>query len=147
MWSANSQHTISWSSDRPLGAVEIEYSDNGGQRWLPIQTATSGTGQCNWTVPQISSSQCLLAVRDPNGGARAVSSLFAIGIRGDFNGDGVVNQADRRLLIDYLLENRISPPPGADVNEDGVIDILDLAYLETILIKAGSSLSADVLMR
>ncbi len=144
MWLKNTGHTVAWSSDRPLGAVEIEYSDNGGERWQPIQTSSSGTGQCAWTTPQISSSRCLLAVRDPYGGSRAVSGLFAIGIKGDLNADGVVNEADRSLLIAHLLENNAASLPGADMNEDGVIDILDLIYLETLLKKVGGPDSADV---
>ncbi|MBZ5497493.1 MAG: dockerin type I repeat-containing protein [Acidobacteriia bacterium] len=147
MWLRNSAHSIAWSSDRPLGAVQVEYSDNGGQSWKAIQTASSGTGQYSWTVPQINSSQCLLAVSDPYGGTRAVSGLFAIGYKGDFNADGVINEVDRRLLTEYLLENKAFLLPGADLNEDGVVDILDLVYFETLLPKTGAAVQIKKLRR
>ena len=147
MWLRNSTHSVSWSSDRPLGAIQVEYSDNGGERWIPVQTATSGTGQYSWTVPQISSSQCLLAVCDPYGGTRVVSGRFAIGFKGDLNADGVVNGADRRLLIEYLLENKARLLPGADLNEDGRADILDLIYFDTNLIKTSTAVLLNAARR
>ncbi len=132
-WLRGSTHSIAWSSDRPLKSVQVEYSVNGGQDWSVITVAQSGTGQYSWRLPNLSSSQCLLAVWDPVGGARAVSGPFGIGIKGDLNADGLVNDADRRLLIDCLLENRGTLVPGADVNEDGVVDMLDLVALDALL--------------
>lgn len=133
MWLRGSTHSIAWSSDRPLGSVQLEYSVNGGQDWTPIQVAQPGTGQYSWKLPEVSSTQCLLAVLDPVGGARAVSGPFAIGIKGDLNADGLVNDADRRILIDCLLENKATLVPGSDLNEDGVTDMLDLVALDAIL--------------
>ncbi len=133
LWLRGSTHTIAWTSDRPLGSVQLEYSTNGGQDWTPIQVAQSGTGQYSWKLPDVSSTQCLLAVTDPVGGARAVLGPFAIGLKGDLNADGLVNDADRRLLIECLLEDKAILLPGADLNEDGVIDMLDLVALDALL--------------
>jgi hypothetical protein len=134
MWLQNSTHLISWSSNRPLGSIEVDFSNDGGKSWIPIGASTSENDQFNWTVPQISSSQCLLAVSDLYGGAKTVSGMFTIGNKGDFNLDGVVNSADRQLLIEFLLENRTGLP-GADLNEDGRIDILDLSYFDIKLLR------------
>jgi hypothetical protein len=135
LWLQNSTHSIAWSSNRPLGSIEVTFSKDGGANWIPIRTATSGNGQFDWTVPQITSSKCLIAVSDPYGGARTVSDLFAIGIKGDFNLDGGVDSSDRKRLIDFLLENRTGSLPGADLNEDGRIDILDLLYWDSTLLR------------
>jgi hypothetical protein len=135
LWLRNSTHLISWSSNRPLGATEVDFSSDGGKSWIPIRTAAAGNGQFNWTVPQITSSKCQLTINDPYGGAKAVSGLFAIGNKGDLNLDGVVDSADRKLLIEYLLENRTITLPGADLNEDGKINILDLSYFNSNLLR------------
>ncbi len=147
LWIQNSTHTVAWSSDRPLGAIQVEYTADGGKQWRVIQTATSGTGQYSWTVPSISSSGCLVAIHDPFGGARGVSGLFAIGIKGDLNADGTVNQVDRRLLAAHLLENSTNLLSGADLNEDGVVDLLDLVYLDTLLARAGAGVPPEILER
>jgi hypothetical protein len=84
-----------------------------------------------WTVPDVSATRCLLAVRDPYGGARTISGLFAIGIKGDFNADGTVNAADRSILVDHLTENKTALLPGADLNGDGMVDLFDLLYFDS----------------
>jgi hypothetical protein len=84
-------------------------------------------------VPDVNATRCLLSARDPYGGARAISGLFAIGIKGDFNADGKVDAADRSLLLDYLIENRAALLPGADLNADGMVDLFDLLYFDNEL--------------
>ncbi len=53
-------------------------------------------------------------------------------IRGDSNGDGIVNIADGIYLRDYLFVPP-SPPPtcfdSADVNDDGGLDISDIIFV------------------
>ncbi len=46
------------------------------------------------------------------------------GIKGDINGDGVVDIADVNILIDMIL-NQPDDPKQADLNGDGTIDIAD----------------------
>jgi len=121
-----STYQFSWSSSRPLPFVTIEYSTDGGFTWKEIEKAEGAGGTCRWVVPEIYASRCLLAVRDAYAERQAVSGLFSIGIRGDFNEDGAVNSADRDILIDHLVENKATSLVGADLNRDGTIDLFDL---------------------
>lgn len=50
-------------------------------------------------------------------------------IKGDVNGDGVVNIADVTALIDLLLGNGGNNNPAADCNVDGVVNIADVTKL------------------
>jgi hypothetical protein len=130
LWLKGSTHSLSWSSDRPLSSVVLEYSIDGGATWTTIQSSKSGTDSYSWKAPDINSSQCLLAVRDSYGGAKVLSGLFAIGIKGDFNGDNKVDASDRSLLVEYLIENKAALLSGADLNGDGTVDLFDLLYFD-----------------
>jgi hypothetical protein len=132
LWLKESTHTLSWSSSRSLPSVVLEYSADGGSTWSAIQTAPAGGNSTYaWKVPAINAARCLVSVRDPFGGARATSSLFAIGLKGDLNADGVANAADRTLLVDLLLENKAAFLPGADLNGDRMVDLFDLLFFDS----------------
>jgi hypothetical protein len=130
LWLKGSAHSFSWTSSRYLPSAIMEYSTDGGTTWNGIQATLTGANTYSWILPDVNSTRCLLAVRDPFGGAQAVSGIFAIGIKGDFNGDGVVNAADRAILVEYLTENRAALIPGADLNDDGGVDLFDLIYFD-----------------
>lgn len=50
-------------------------------------------------------------------------------IRGDVNGDGIVNISDVTSLIDYLLGSSSTVATGADCNRDGILNISDVTAL------------------
>jgi hypothetical protein len=60
-------------------------------------------------------------------------------IRGDANGDGVINAADVVYLINYLYISGPAPNPlqAGDVNSDGVINASDVVYLINYLFISG----------
>lgn len=60
---ANNSDFITWT-DPSLAQVKLEYSSNGGSTWNFIANATSfsGTGFYQWTVPNITSTNCLVRV-------------------------------------------------------------------------------------
>jgi len=60
-------------------------------------------------------------------------------IRGDANGDGVINSADIAYLINYLFKSGPAPDPLwlGDCNCDGVINSSDVVYLINYLFKGG----------
>lgn len=131
LWLKGSAHTMTWSSDRSLSSVVLEYSTDGGSTWSEATEATkTGENTYKWTAPQTNSSRCLLRFRDPFGAAQAISGLFAIGIKGDFNNDNSVDSFDRSVLVDILTENQAVLIPGSDLNEDGVVDLFDLIYFD-----------------
>lgn len=73
--------------------------------------------------------------------ARSVSTVVitlkdkAPGLKGDVNGDGVVDVADLNLTIDVILGlATLDKYPAADVNGDGDVDVADAnAIINTIL--------------
>jgi len=60
-------------------------------------------------------------------------------LRGDANGDGVINSADVVYLINYLFKGGPAPEPleAGDVNCDGIINSADVVYLINYLFKGG----------
>ena len=51
------------------------------------------------------------------------------GLRGDVNGDGIVNISDVTALIDLLLADGTISNPVADCNQDGIVNISDVTAL------------------
>lgn len=63
-WEAQSQYNITWSSSNVTN-VGIDYSTNNGSTWLNITGSTpASNGSYNWTVPNVSSEECLVKVYD-----------------------------------------------------------------------------------
>jgi hypothetical protein len=60
-------------------------------------------------------------------------------LRGDTNGDGMIDLGDVLYLISYLYKGGPAPDPleAGDCNRDGVIDLGDLLYLIAYLYKGG----------
>ncbi len=135
LWEKGSSHKFSWTSTRSLTSVVFDYSSDAGTTWHEFVPATVGKNTYSWTVPEINSARCLLRVRDPLSGIQAASGLFGIGIKGDFNADGLVNASDRSILVDHLTENRATVLAGADLNADGLVDLFDLIYFDTTFTK------------
>jgi hypothetical protein len=72
--------------------------------------------------------------------AEEIRQEFEAGfIRGDANGDGVINSADVVYLINYLFKGGPAPEPleAGDVNCDGIINSADVVYLINYLFKGG----------
>ena len=61
-------------------------------------------------------------------------------IRGDINGDKIVNKNDYTPLLDHVQNNKaIQCRDAADVNDNGVVDDLDRTYLYNYLYNKGLS--------
>lgn len=67
-------------------------------------------------------------------GTQSVSVPVAVPqtVNGDLNGDGVVDQDDVNIILDYLNSPANGPADARDRNHDGVIDILDAQQLATL---------------
>ncbi|MGE5499670.1 MAG: Ser-Thr-rich GPI-anchored membrane family protein, partial [Syntrophothermus sp.] len=75
-----SVQTLSWNNTA-MNTVRLEYSSNNGTVWNKIaDSVKSQDGTYKWTVPTLSSSQCLIRVSDAiyETGTTAVSKLFSI---------------------------------------------------------------------
>jgi hypothetical protein len=94
-------------------------------------TDTLKVGRCSWKVK----------AKD-NWGAGTWSLQtwhFIYFIRGDANGDGLINASDVVYLINYLFIGGPPPDPMAagDVNCDGTINVSDVVYLINYLFISG----------
>ncbi|MGB2990078.1 MAG: FG-GAP-like repeat-containing protein [Candidatus Zixiibacteriota bacterium] len=89
-----------------------------------------------------------LIIRWPSGTVQKLTSLpvdtlltitESALIRGDANGDGVVNIGDVVFLVAYLYKNGPAPNPlwVGDANSDGIVNIGDVVYLVSYLYKGG----------
>jgi len=59
-----SSHFIYWNSIN-IDNIKIDYSINNGADWLEITPSVTGShGQYLWTIPDVSSSQCLVKISD-----------------------------------------------------------------------------------
>ncbi|MDY4781495.1 MAG: dockerin type I repeat-containing protein, partial [Sodaliphilus sp.] len=54
-------------------------------------------------------------------------------LKGDINGDGVLDVADASALIDMVL-NSGTCTEVADINGDGVLDVADVSALITLIL-------------
>lgn len=79
--------------------------------------------------------------KDPDGTIADIGACyFAQGpIRGDANGDGVVNVADVVYLVNYLYRGGDPPIPmeAGDANCDGIVNVADVVYLVNYLYRGG----------
>ena len=73
---------ITWSSTGTVGDVKIEYSTNNGGAWSTIAAATANDGSYSWTVPAVTSSQCLVRISEAADGMPIDSSdsVFSIAV-------------------------------------------------------------------
>jgi hypothetical protein len=78
-WAAGSSHNITWTTTGSVGNVKIQYSKNNGSSYSIIISSTANDGSYSWTVPNVSSSQCLVKVSETDGSPTDTSnSVFSI---------------------------------------------------------------------
>ncbi len=68
-WAADSQQTITWTSEGQISNVHLEYSSDGGGSWNTIAASAGNTGSYTWTVPHLDSTACLVRITDTGGQA------------------------------------------------------------------------------
>lgn len=66
--------TIRWTNTGTITNVEIYYSTDGGVMWNTIDDYYQNTGIYYWTVPSVSSANCLVKVKEAGGSMVADSS-------------------------------------------------------------------------
>ncbi len=65
-FTAGTQESITWTTiagDAPVDYIDLWYSVNSGDNWIPIDTNLPDTGTYTWTVPNEDSSNCLIRAR------------------------------------------------------------------------------------
>ncbi|MCP4215775.1 MAG: hypothetical protein GY765_14065, partial [bacterium] len=65
---AGNVHAVTWRTSGPAGNMDVSYSTSGVDgTFVPIAQNVANTGRCNWTVPDVDSSQCLVRVATADG--------------------------------------------------------------------------------
>jgi hypothetical protein len=75
--------TITWRTNgtiRPVANTKLFRSTNGGSTWTLIKTVTGNPGSYNWTVPNVSSSNCKVKVVLKDAGGVTVGSDVSDGV-------------------------------------------------------------------
>ena len=104
--------SITWqSSGPPIDYVNIEYSPDTGQNWVPIESNAPNTHLFDWNpVASVDSTQCLVRISDKDDPETkdASNSVFVIfeclsSLIADLNGDCYVDFADFVLFCQQWL--------------------------------------------
>ena len=103
VWYVGESNNITWESVSISGNVDIHYSVNNGASWTSIATNIANTDFYNWPVPNDTSSQCLVRVRE------------TVGVASDESGQFMIADAD--------TINVLSPQGGETWYQTGLYDI------------------------
>lgn len=121
-WAAGTTHNIDWEivGDANIPEVKIEYSTNNGQGWNDVNTVPN-TGSYEWLVPEVTSLNCLVRIRDVNCANIYDKSdgLFTVfqcqrQIPGDLNADCYIDFSDFAIFAQYWMRcgNPLDPACG-----------------------------------
>lgn len=132
--------TITWNVANTNAApvntsdVRVLLSTDGGQTWPTVlRSSTPNTGSVTLTMPNVATTQARVRVEAVGNVFFDVSNAnFTIRFTGDVDGNGVISCADITLITRYL-GIRVGEPQyiaAYDFNSDGIIDSLDLGYVQ-----------------
>jgi serine protease len=64
VWQGLSVHAITWVATDNIGVTscDIDYTDDGGTNWYDVDDIEGNPGTYDWTVPNITSTQCLVRI-------------------------------------------------------------------------------------
>jgi hypothetical protein len=103
---AGSTYSINWGSPESINTVLIEYSTDNGVNWAEVEPPNVGnSGSYNWTVPWVSSNQCLVQVSDAS--------------------DPCTSDTSNDVFTIYVCE-----PLSSDLNDDYKVTLDDFGILE-----------------
>lgn len=103
--------TATWDTLGDVSQVKIEFSTDAGETWNEVDPPNQGnTGTYIWTVPQVTSKQCLLRISDASNASISdqSDSHFTIWfcqkeLQGDINHDCYVNLEDLAIIMQEWL--------------------------------------------
>lgn len=134
-----SSQTVTWNvantNVAPVNTtnVRITLSADGGATWpYTLAASAANNGSQSVVMPNVGTTQARVRVEAVGNVFFDVSNAaFTIRLTGDANGDGFVNCVD--IAVVRAAFGKRTGQPGfnaaADFNNDGVIDIRDLAYV------------------
>jgi hypothetical protein len=143
-WQGGSTHTITWTAtdDKTPNTdllIDLEYSTNGGNSWTTIVSNTANDGSHYWTVPSVSSTQCLVKVSTE-----------------DYAGNSASDVSNNVFTINVSTVVTVDAPPGlkageyftADIDVSSVTDfdaaLFDVVFDSTVLKIEDITLGVDI---
>lgn len=116
------------------GNVRVLLSTDGGQTWpTELRSSTPNTGSVTLTLPNVATTQARVRVEAVGNVFFDVSNAnFTIRFTGDVDGNGSITCADITLITRYLGIRAGEPQfiAAYDFNNDGIIDSVDLGYVQ-----------------
>ncbi len=65
IYSGGSSQTVTWTNTGPVGSLEMFYSIDNGASWVSYASGINAfSGSFSWTVPNVTSTQCLVRLTD-----------------------------------------------------------------------------------
>ncbi len=135
-WKVGMVNNITWNSQN-VANVKIDFSTNSGSSWTSIASSvTASPGSYAWTIPNTLTTQAKVRVIDLSDTtvgdtSNAVFTISYNRIKGDVDGNGIVQAYDASLILQYYVGLiSITDPASlwaADINNDGAIDASDAA--------------------
>ena len=139
----NTQQTVSLKGGASCTMDVLCDAPDAQYQWYHDGKAIDGAASSSYTIREASAaSQGVYSVRirKESGAERTVgicnvSKVFGESLRGDADGNGIVNPDDHAALLTYLLtkSKTLPNPDGADLNRDGILNAADLTMLRTML--------------
>jgi len=133
----------SYDDETDFDCVTIKYDSSGNEVWVAEYDSAKACPDHSWSL-DIDASGNIYVAGTVSGFEEGTDEDFLIikyvqFIRGDVNGDGIINSADVVYLINYLFKGGPPPEPleAGDVNCDGVVNSADVVYLINYLFKGG----------
>jgi hypothetical protein len=121
---------VAAAAGSPIPTLQWQLSTNSGVSFTSVAGATSKS--ITFTVSAMQNGNQYRAVFTNTAGiVSTTAAMLTVKIRGDVNGDGMVNCADL-AIVKASFGKKLGQPgfnPDADVNGDGVVNILDLSMV------------------
>lgn len=167
VWSSGSIETVTWDSTGAVGPVNLEYTINNGDTWLPIKQNVPNTGSYEWVIPNWLSFDAMvrvtsmenptvqdesdatfailsasLTVTAPNGGEEWLAASTQ---NITWHSTGLINQVDIEYSVDAGATWQLII---SGASNDGIFEWLVPAFLSEQAIvrvsQAGSGIPADM---
>lgn len=103
---AGDTYQVQWRSRAFAGTVDLHYSIDNGQSWLPMAGAQPDSGTFSWTVPNVATDSALVRVAASTGAAPADTS------------DAVFN----------IMIKEVAPLPNFALAFDGINDFVQVPH-------------------
>lgn len=128
-------NTLSWTASEKAKAFLIEQNGN----FVDIVDGTESSYVVSATAPDGSPSGYTVRAANMMGGfgLPATAQTGPTTLKGDANGDGLVDEADIATVLTYM--GSVGADPGlakaCDVNEDGLVDVADIIAIINLMAK------------